>query len=427
MTRFFSTRGSGPVRFTEALFRGLAPDGGLYLPRLDVRLNAREAPEAGDFSGVAAWVGWTLLEAELEAEALERIVEDALDYPVPLVDVEPGVGVLELFHGPTAAFKDVGARFMARAMAELNPDPDRLRTILVATSGDTGSAVARAFLGMDGFRVVVLFPADGVSPRQRRQMTTLGENVLAVATRGTFDDCQGLAKQAFGDPDLRERCGLTSANSINVGRLLPQSFYYVHAALLRGWDAPTTFVVPSGNLGNLTGGLLAHRMGMPAAGFVAATNVNRAFLDYLESGRAAARPSVSTLSNAMDVGDPSNLERIRALYSDDVSRVAVDVVAASVDDVETERVMEHVHARTGYLLDPHTAVGFRALEACGVTDGVVLSTAHPAKFPEVVERVTGRSPPVPEGVAKALAGHESMTHLDVRFQDLRDLLLEGVP
>ena len=270
--------------------------------------------------------------------------------------------MLELFHGPSHAFKDVGARFMARAMAELAA-AEGPATVLVATSGDTGGAVAAAFHGVEPYRVVVMFPENGISERQRRQMTTLGGNVQAVAVRGTFDDCQRMAKEAFADAELRERCGLTSANSINIGRLLPQAFYYVHAAALLGWDAhPATFVVPSGNLGNLCAGLLAHRAGMPASGFVAALNPNRAFADYLESGRSGPTTSVRSFSNAMDVGDPSNLERIRWLYEDDAAALRADVRAVSVSDEDTLSCIREVHRRTGYLLDPHTAVAWRAME-----------------------------------------------------------------
>jgi threonine synthase len=366
----------------------------------------------------------------VEPGTLERVVADALDFPIPLVEVEDGVFVMELFHGPSLAFKDVGARFMARCMASLAPSGPT-RTVLVATSGDTGGAVAAAFHGLPGYRVVALFPHAGISDRQRRQMSTLGGNVVAIAIDGTFDDCQRLAKEAFSDRGLRERCGLTSANSINIGRLLPQALYYIHAAARLGWSArPATFVVPSGNLGNLCAGLLAKGAGMPTAGFVAATNRNRGFVDYLEHGQATAAPSVPTLSNAMDVGAPSNLERIRWMYGDDVARLRQDVRAFSVDDEETRACIARVHSGTGYVLDPHAAVGWRAMERARANAPgpyVVLATAHPCKFPDVVEAVTGVEVVVPPGLADRLAQDERIVRLPAGLGALRDYLLLEEP
>ncbi len=426
MVTFTSTRGAPPVSFSEALFRGLAPDGGLYVPEDAERLD--DAPPDADaaFGRTALWTARRLLSGAVNEAVLERIVGEALDFPVPLVPVEDGVYVLELFHGPSLAFKDVGARFMARAMAELHPGDGGRHTILVATSGDTGSAVARAFHGLEGYRVVVLFPKDGISERQRRQMTTLGGNVTAVAVEGTFDDCQRLVKAAFADEALRARHGLTSANSINVGRLLPQSFYYVHAAVRLGWsDAPASFVVPSGNLGNLTGGLLAHRLGMPARRFLAASNANRVFPEYLDSGAFHPRPSVPTISNAMDVGDPSNFERIRMLFGDDIGLLGQTVSGAWCSDEETRSCIADVHRRTGYVLDPHTAVAYRALEKSGelgAAPAVVLATAHPAKFPEVVEEAIGRRLEIPEALARALRGEEHSVTMPPELSALAELM-----
>jgi threonine synthase len=413
MTSFVSTRGGGAVSLPDALFAGLAPDGGLYVPTEVGRLGA-PPPDIRELADTGRWVGRSLL-AGTDSALIDRVVDAALDFPVPLAEVEPGLHVLELFHGPTHAFKDIGARFMARLMAELDPGGGR-RTVLVATSGDTGSAVAHAFHGLDGYRVVVLFPKGKVSARQRRQMTTLGGNVVALAVRGSFDDCQRVAKEAFRDPDLRRAHRLTSANSINIGRLIPQSFYYVHAAVLLGWEErPPRFVVPSGNLGNLCGGLLAHRAGMPTAGFVAATNVNRTFVDFLtDGGRFEPRPSVPTFSSAMDVGDPSNLERIRWLYGDDAAAVGRDVAGVSVSDDETVQCIADVFRRTGYVLDPHTAVGVSAhgrLAAPAGTPTVVLATAHPAKFPEVVEEAIGQGVPLPEGIASVMEAEEHMEEI----------------
>ena len=307
---------------------------------------------------------------------------------------------------------------MARLMSEIEPGGGT-RTVLVATSGDTGSAVAHAFHGLAGYRVVVLFPERGVSERQRRQMTTLGGNVEAVAVAGTFDDCQRLAKEAFRDHALRDRHRFTSANSINVGRLLPQAFYYVHAAILAGWATqPVRFVVPSGNLGNLSGGLLAHESGMPTRGFVAALNANRAFADFLEWGTVAPRPSIPTYSNAMDVGDPSNLERVRWLYRDDPTRLRKDVSAISISDDETAACIAEVYDRTGYVLDPHSAVGVRAHERSperGLGATVVLATAHPAKFPDVVEKAIGREVPLPPGIAGVMTAEEHIRNIEANL------------
>jgi threonine synthase len=400
------------VSLAEALFTGLARDGGLYVPTALGELDSPPDAVRG-LADTARWAGPRLLPGTDRA-MLDRVARQALDFPVPLVELRPGVHLLELFHGPTHAFKDIGARYMARLMAEVDPGGGT-RTVLVATSGDTGSAVAHAFHGMDGYRVVVLFPHAGVSERQRRQMTTLGGNVTALAVAGTFDDCQRLAKEAFREPRLRERHRLTSANSINIGRLLPQAFYYAHAAILLGWDSPPVrFVVPSGNLGNLSGGLLAHACGMPARGFVAAMNANRAFADFLEDGTFEPRLSIPTYSSAMDVGDPSNLERVRWLYRDDPSRLRSYVTGVSVTDEETSACIGEVYSRTGYVLDPHTAVGVRALERApdreeGPT--VILATAHPAKFPQVVEKAIGREVPLPAGIAKVMGAKEHMRHI----------------
>jgi threonine synthase len=411
MTAFISTRGSGPVSLADALFAGLAPDGGLYVPT-----ELRPFPSfPGGIDGLAdvgRWVAPSLF-AETDPELIDRVVSGAFDFPIPLVEVEKDVHVLELFHGPTHAFKDIGARFMARLMSELDTGGDT-RTVLVATSGDTGSAVAHAFHGLEGYRVIVLFPYGMVSARQRRQMTTLGGNVRALAVSGTFDDCQRMAKEAFNDRALRAKHRLTSANSINVGRLLPQSFYYVLAAARLGWNArPPRFVVPSGNLGNLSGGLLAHRCGMPNRGFVSAVNANRGFADFLLEGAFTARPSVQTYSSAMDVGDPSNLERIRWLYPD-LDRLRHDVRGVSVSDPDTKACIRSVFERTGYVLDPHTAVGYMVQEGTPPppdTPSVVLATAHPAKFPDVVEEAIGRPVPLPPGIAAVMDAEEHMEEI----------------
>lgn len=426
MHSYVSTRGRSHAPLSEALDRGLAPDGGLYVPTGDAPLPAPPDGVRSSFAHTARWAAETLL-PEVDFETLSEVIEDALDFDVPLVEVEPHVHVLELFHGPTHAFKDVGARFMARLMARILPR-DRTRTVLVATSGDTGGAVAAAFHRVPGYRVAVLFPSRGISERQRRQMTTLGDNVLALAVDGTFDDCQRLAKAAFVDRDMSERFALTSANSINIGRLLPQTFYYVRAALLLGWDAaPPRFVVPCGNLGNLCAGLLAHRRGMPSAGFLAATNVNDGFVEFLKTGDHQPRASIATASNAMDVGDPSNLERIQWLYRDEPDQLRRDVRGASVTDETTARTIAEVHRETGYVLDPHSAVAYHAAKRDGPSPSadepsVVLATAHPAKFPDIVEPAVGHEIPLPPGLAHAMDGEERAVSLRPELEALSDAL-----
>ena len=425
MSSFVSTRGSDRATLTEAILRGPARDGGLYVPVESTELPAG-SPPSPDLAEVACWAAPSFF-PDLDPGTLRSVVTEALPFPIPLVEVESGVHVLELFHGPTLAFKDVGARFLAGLTSAIG-GRDESRTVLVATSGDTGSAVAAAFHGRPQLRVVVLFPRDGVSARQRRQMTTLGGNVTAVAVRGTFDDCQRVTRAAFADADSARRHGLLSANSINAGRLLPQALYYVYAAAVLGWsDRPPRFVVPSGNLGNLCAGLIARQRGMPAAGFLAAVNVNRGFLDFLELGSHEPRSSMPTSSSAMDVGDPSNLERIRWLYSDDVGALRRDVSAISVSDEETAECIRSVHERSGYVLDPHSAVAYEAQRRDhGRGDGptVVLATAHPAKFPYPTRAAIGADVSMPDALARTLEKEERMLDMEPTLDALRSVLRE---
>ena len=426
MHSYVSTRGGAPASLVEALSRGLAPDGGLYVPTRMGSFGTPPAAPERSFADTARWAAPALF-PDLDRTVLSEVVTGALDFPVPLVEVEPGVHVLELFHGPTHAFKDVGARFMARLMATILPR-ENLRTVLVATSGDTGGAVAAAFHGLPGYRVAVLYPRNGISARQRRQMTTLGGNVLALAVEGTFDDCQRLAKAAFLDASMTKRFALTSANSINIGRLLPQALYYVHAAVLLGWKSPgARFVVPCGNLGNLCAGLFAQRAGMPESGFVGATNANRAFVDFLETGQHSPRPSLRTASNAMDVGNPSNLERIEWLYRDEPARMQRELHATSVSDDITARTIADVYARTGYVLDPHSAVAYHVGSGRGQpvsteAPTVILATAHPAKFPDIVEKAVGREIPLPPGLAQAMDRKERFIELKPELQAIEEAL-----
>lgn len=453
--RLVSTRGEAPpVPARRAISSGPAPDGGLYLPADLPRLDGEELRgiAGAGWPDAAARMARVLLSDECEAPELGAIVRDALDFPVPVRPVGERIRVLELFHGPTLAFKDLGARVLARSVASLRrASGSEPPTVLVATSGDTGSAVGDAFRRLSDAAVVVLYPAGRIGERQERHLTRLGGNVTAVAVDGSFDDCQALARRAFADRELRERARLVSANSINVGRLLPQIPHYFRltgpagapeeraagerTATRRGEadgrsGADDLLVsVPSGNLGHLTAGLMAKRMGLPVDRFVAATNRNDVLPRYLETGRPEPRTAVSTPSSAMDVGDPSNLERIRHLYGDRARRLRQDVTAVPVGDGETLATIARVHRRHGYLLDPHTAVGWAALERelehRPEAEGVVLATAHPAKFREVVAPLVDGTVPVPERWARALEGDGRRREMEPEPDALRDLLLGG--
>lgn len=391
-----STRGGAPIPFLDAVDRGLAPDGGLYLPVAWPRLPAPPASLGPEPADTAEWAAPLLLAGVLPPGEMAALARDALDFPIPLRALDRRLSLLELFHGPTLAFKDVGARFLARLWSRTAGD--RPRTVLVATSGDTGGAVARACHRVPGIRVAVLFPAGRVSGMQRRQFTTLGDNVVAVAVDGPFDRCQALAKEALADPSLVAAHGLTSANSINVGRLVPQVLYYLHLARLLGWGrggrSSAPVMVPSGNLGNVTAGVLAVRAGAPLGPLVAACNANDALLRYLADGRTRHVDVVPTLSTAMDVGDPSNLERLVALFGSH-AELKEGLAAVSVSDEETRRTIRWGWDTAGVHLDPHTAVGVAAaLRGPWAADpATILATAHPAKFARVVGEASGA--PVP--------------------------------
>lgn len=400
MSKFVSTRRQAPaVSFREALFAGLAPDGGLYVPETLPRIDFDDLRDASLIE-VGTAMATRFAGRDIARHDLERLLGDALNFAIPLALVGDRAAV-ELFHGPTFAFKDVGARVMARLMAHYNADAAPL-TVLVATSGDTGSAVAQAFFGVPGTRVVVLFPEHGVTPVQEAQFTTLGGNVTAVAVAGTFDDCQRLAKEAFADVSLRQRARLTSANSINIGRLLPQTFYYAHTALRS--RRPVIFSVPSGNFGNLTAGLWAWKMGAPIQHFVAATTINDTVPRYLATGRYEPRPSTSTLANAMDVGAPSNLERIRSLFDDDLGEMRGMISTSVQSDAQVRQTIQHVFQNWGYVCDPHSAIAYAGLDAAGDADFPLafLATAHPAKFKDIVEPLVRAHIPLPRELAEAL-------------------------
>ena len=445
--RWVSSRGASPaVPFIDALFAGTAPDGGLYMPeRLDAlspdQLVAIRAA-AGDIVEIGTIVGSHLLRDEISAADMRALVHDALDFPIPLVQVTGNIWSLELFHGPTMAFKDVGARTQARLLHHFT-DGTPL-TILVATSGDTGSAVAQAFHGVPDTRVVVLYPEGKVTDVQEAQMASLGGNITAVAVHGTFDDCQRLVKQAFADDDLRSHVWLTPANSINLGRLLPQVFYYFVLANLgpaeagpynaaspynaAGPSKAPVVSVPSGNFGNLTAGLIAKRIGLPIERFVAATNVNDVVPEYLRTGEYKPRASVKTVANAMDVGAPSNFERMRAMYGESFEALRCDIVGAAFNDETVIAEIREVWGRHGYLLDPHGAIAWLGLRDALATEtgdvpGVFLSTAHPAKFREVVEPAIGQAIALPPVLAEAIKRPRHSERLPVDYPVLKKLLL----
>jgi threonine synthase len=423
--RFVTTRApigsGGGVSFFEALLEGLARDGGLYVPEAIEPWGAGEIARIGNrtLTEVAYRALRPYTRAELDATTFEAVVAEALNFEIPLVEVEPGIYSLELFHGPTLAFKDVGARTMARLMAALDT-VDQPLTILAATSGDTGSAVAHAFHGVPHTRVVVLYPEGRVSPTQEAQLTMFNAehgNVRAYAIAGSFDDCHKLTKEAFGDAALRRRVRLTSANSVNIGRLLPQMVYYFHAVAgisrLLG-AADIVVCTPSGNFGNLTAGLIAKRAGLPISRFIAATNVNDVVPEYLTTGRYEPRASVQTIANAMDVGNPSNFERMQWLYHSDLNAMRDDVASSHYTDDAVRSTIRQVFEDRGYLLDPHSAIAYRGLKdylretgrgqagRAGQV-GIFLATAHPAKFREIVEPIIGRSIEMPRPLADALA------------------------
>jgi threonine synthase len=430
--KFRSTlRRSPEVSLRDAVLSGSAPDGGLYMP-IDVpRLPAEffQRLRSLSFAEIAQEVGSVFTGVEIPPQVLNRIVTEAFDFPIPLVPVGERLYVLELFHGPTLAFKDFGARFMARLMGYFVEESGKQLTVIVATSGDTGSAVAQAFLGVPGIRVVILYPTGRVSTAQEKQLTTLGQNIAALEVTGSFDDCQRLAKQALVDPVLAGKLNITSANSINIGRLIPQIFYYFAAmAQLPSPELPVVFSVPSGNFGNLTGGLFAKRIGLRVAQFIAATNTNDVVPEFLRSGNMIPRASRHTLSNAMDVGNPSNFARIVDLYGNDLQAIRRDIWGCSFSDEETLRAMHDVELRHKYVLDPHTAIGVLGWQSYAkqnhnATQGVVLATAHPAKFAETVARAIGIRIDMPERLVSFLNRPKKSIPFPNRFSELQEFLL----
>ncbi len=432
--KYYSTnKQSHDVNLQEAVVKGLAPDKGLYMPERIKKLPQSffDNIDKLSFQEIAYTVADSFFGDDIEAEVLKKIVYDTLTFDTPLVHVIDNIYSLELYHGPTLAFKDVGARFMARLLSYFIQKQGQTDVkVLVATSGDTGSAVANGFLGVDGIEVYVLYPKGKVSPIQECQFTTLGRNITALEIDGTFDDCQALVKTAFLDKELNEKLNLTSANSINVARFLPQAFYYFHAyAQLKKRDKAdnVVFCVPSGNFGNITAGLIAKEMGLPVKRFIAANNKNDIFLQYLKSGVYTPRPSVQTIANAMDVGDPSNFARILDLYGHSHDAIIKDISGCSYTDKQISDTVKEIFEQTGYLLDPHGACGFRALvdNLEKEETGVFLETAHPAKFLETVEKITGKSVSIPEKLEEFMKGKKQSINLPNNFDKLKQHLLKG--
>ena len=430
--QYYSTNGKAPLAtLEEAVVRGLAPDKGLYMPQ-EIRPLPQEFYdniENMSFQEMSYQVAHNFFGDDVDAESLREIVFDTLAFETPIVKVEDNIYSLELFHGPTLAFKDVGARFMARLLRYfIKREGKEQVNVLVATSGDTGSAVANGFLGVDGIHVYVLYPKGKVSKIQESQFTTLGKNITAIEVDGVFDECQALVKSAFMDEELQGHMNLTSANSINVARFLPQAFYYFNAyaqAKKLGKADNLTICVPSGNFGNITAGLFAQRMGLPIMNFIAANNANDIFYNYLLSGIYSPKASIQTIANAMDVGDPSNFARILDLYKSSHAEICNHISGATYSDDEIAATMKKCYEQTGYVLDPHGACGYQALKDNlkeGET-GVFLETAHPAKFKEKVDAILSTDIEIPTRLADFMKGKKQSLEMAADFSAFKQFLL----
>jgi threonine synthase len=421
---------SSRVSFKEATIRGQAPDKGLYFPETIPALPAALIASPGSFSReelafrvIRPYTGDTLPEEELH-----RIVTETIGFDFPLVQISEGISSLELFHGPTLAFKDVGARFMSRCLGYFVRDNDQPVTVLVATSGDTGGAVASGFYDVEGVRVVILYPSGKVSSVQELQLTTLGKNITALEVNGSFDDCQRMVKEAFADPTLNSKLFLTSANSINVARWLPQQFYYFFA--WQQWadkTKPPVISVPSGNFGNICAGLMAHASGLPVAHFIAACNANDVVPTFLQTGRYESRTAIPTLSNAMDVGNPSNFVRILEIFQKELPALKKVLTSVSISDEETRTAIRELYTQYHYLPDPHGAVGYLALKrflaASPEQKGIFLETAHPVKFYDTVEPILDKKIPLPPAVAALLGRPKQSKKIAADYKELKDFLL----
>jgi len=432
---YYSLNHKSPnVTFEEATIKGQAPDKGLYFPEYIPTLPKGLIENIKDFSKeelgliiIKPFVGETIPET-----VLKQIVEETINFDFPLVKVNDNIYALELFHGPTLAFKDVGARFMSRCLSYFNRNNDKHTTVLVATSGDTGGAVANGFLGVEGVNVVILYPSEKVSPVQELQLTTLGKNISSLEINGTFDDCQRMVKQAFVDEDLNKKLSLTSANSINVARWLPQQLYYFFAYQQWQHDEPPVICVPSGNFGNICAGMVAYISGLHVKHFIAACNVNDVVPQFLLTGDYKAKAAIATISNAMDVGDPSNFVRIMELFHQKIDNLKSVLSSYSIDDAATKQTIKEVFERFHYTLDPHGAVGYYALNKYLKEDisqpptlakGIFLETAHPVKFPETVEEVTNTKIEIPESVQYLLNRKKQSIKMDASFEQLKEWLM----
>ena len=436
--KYYSTNGKAPIAdLRKAVVKGLAEDRGLYMPERIKKLPKEffDTIETKSFQEIAYTVADAFFGEDVEADALKKIVYDTLSFDCPVVKVKDNIYTLELFHGPTLAFKDVGARFMARLLQYfIRNTQNKQVNVLVATSGDTGSAVANGFLGVEGIHVYVLYPKGKVSKIQESQFTTLGKNITAVEVDGVFDDCQALVKSAFMDEELNHHMKLTSANSINVARFLPQAFYYFNAyarmketlnSQLSTQNSQLVICVPSGNFGNICSALFGHEMGLPVKRFIAANNANDIFYKYLQTGKYEPKASVQTLANAMDVGDPSNFTRIYDLYGKSHERISSLISGATYSDEQIRETMRQCYAETGYTLDPHGACGYRALQE-GLKDnevGVFCETAHPAKFKETVDNIIGGDIQIPERLAAFMRGKKQSVEMTKNFDDFKAFLM----
>ncbi len=430
--KYYSTNHQAPeATLHEAVVKGLAPDKGLYMPKEIKPLPKAffDTIEKLPFAEIACRVADNFFGEDIPQQKLHALVKDTLSFDCPVERVTNNIYTLELFHGPTLAFKDVGARFMARLLGYFIAQESKEEVnVLVATSGDTGSAVANGFLGVEGIHVYVLYPKGKVSPIQECQFTTLGQNITALEVDGVFDDCQALVKSAFMDAELNKHMKLTSANSINVARFLPQAFYYFNAYAemkRREKEQELVVCVPSGNFGNITAGLFAKRMGLPIKRFIAANNANNIFFEYLQSGEYNPKPSVQTIANAMDVGDPSNFARILALYDHNHEEISKEISGAWFDNAKIRNTIEATFQKTGYILDPHGACGFRALLE-GLRpgeNGVFLETAHPAKFRDTVEPLIHRHVHIPARLAAFMEGEKQSVEIGKDFEGFKEYLM----
>ena len=432
--KYYSTNGKAPIAdLHKAVVKGLAEDRGLYMPERINKLPQAffDNIEKMSFQEIAYTVASAFFGEDVDPDALHDIVYDTLSFDCPVVQVKDNIYTLELFHGPTLAFKDVGARFMARLLQYFirQEQGNQQVNVLVATSGDTGSAVANGFLGVDGIHVYVLYPKGKVSPIQECQFTTLGKNITAIEVDGVFDDCQALVKSAFMDAELNQHMKLTSANSINVARFLPQAFYYFNAyARMKEQGKADNLVmcVPSGNFGNICAALFGHQMGLPIKRFIAANNANDIFYKYLQTGKYEPKPSKQTLANAMDVGDPSNFARIYDLYGKSHERITSLISGATYTDDQIRQTMRACYEDTKYILDPHGACGYQALADGLHSDevGVFCETAHPAKFKEKVDEILGIDVEIPERLANFMKGQKQSVPMTKDFADFKQYLMK---